>query len=265
MSEHTAASAATQQFRHGRERECKLRRRDAEGVRDRERGERRDDARHERGVIKHTHADDLEREDRRRQRCAEQSREHSAHTAERGDAHVLFVEMEQLPDVAAKAAADLQRGTLAPGAAAEQMRDDGRQVDRRHEQQRHLVAEVDGVDNGVGVLVFHFGQAVDGRDEQAAHRQQPQQPRVRGAECRRPVHAQVKGRADQPADAAGHARDDEPLEKRAHKLPHGARFPLGLFFHIVHGDGVLFYAYLRQIGAYASTIQQNLQKFHRHT
>ena len=170
--------------------------------------------------------------------------------------------MEQLPDIAAEAGADLQCGALAPGAAAEQVRDDGRQVDRRHEQQRHLVAEVNGVDNGVGVLVFHFGQAVDGRDEQAAHRQQP---RVRGAKRRRPVHAQVKGRADQPADATGHARDDEPLEKRAHKLPHGARFPLGLFFHIVHGDGVLFYAYLRQIGAYASTIQQNLQKFHRHT
>ena len=257
--------AQQQQFRHGRERECKLRRRDAEGVRDRQRRERRDDARHERGVIKHAHTDDLERKDRRRQRCAEQSREHSAHTAERGDAHVLFVEMEQLPDVAAKAAADLQCGALAPGAAAEQVRDDGRQVDRRHEQQRHLVAEMDGVDDGVGVLVFHFGQAVDGRDEQAAHRQQPQQPRVRGAECRRPVHAQVKGRADQPADATGHARDDEPLEKRADELPHGARFPFGLFFHIVHGDGVLFYAYLRQIGAYASTIQQNLQKFHRHT
>ena len=50
----------------------------------------------------------------------------------------------------------------------------------------------------------------------------------------------MKGRADQPADAAGHARDDEPLEKRADELPHGARFPFGLFFHIVHGDGVLF-------------------------
>ena len=232
--------AQKQQLRHGRERERKLRRRDAEGVRDRERGERCDDARHERGVIKHAHADDLEREDRCRQRRAEQGREHGAHAAERGDAHVLFIEVEQLPDVAAEAAADLQCGALAPGAAAEQVRDDGRQVDRRHEQQRHLVAEVDGVDDGVGVFVFHFGQAVDGRDEQTAHGQQPQQPRVRGAECRRPVHAQVKGRADQPADAAGHARNDEPLEKRADELPHGARFPFGLFFHIVHGDGFLF-------------------------
>ena len=98
---------------------------------------------------------------------------------------------------------------------------------------------MDGVDDGVGVLVFHFGQAVNARDEQAAHGQQPQQPGVRGAERRRPVHAQVKGRADQPADAAGHARNDEPFEKRADELPHGARFPLGLFFHIVHGENVL--------------------------
>ena len=257
--------AQQQQPRRGRERERKVRRRDAEGIRDRQRRERRDDARHERGVIKHAHADDLEREDRRRQRRAEQGREHGAHAAERGDAHVLFIEVEQLPDVTAEAAADLQRSALAPGAAAEQVRNNGRQIDRRHEQQRHLVAEVDGVDDGVGVLVFHFGQAVNGRDEQAAYGQQPQQPRVRGAKRRRPVHAQVKGRADQPADAAGHARDHEPLEKRAHELPHGARLAFGLFFHIVHGDGVLFAQNLRHISAYASTIQQNLQKFHRHT
>lgn len=257
--------AQQQQPRCGRERERKVRRRDAEGIRDRQRRERRDDARHERGVIKHAHADDLEREDRRRQRRAEQGREHGAHAAERGDAHVLFIEVEQLPDVAAEAAADLQRSALAPGAAAEQVRNNGRQIDRRHEQQRHLVAEVDGVDDGVGVLVFHFCQAVNGRDEQAAYGQQPQQPRVRGAKRRRPVHAQVKGRADQPADAAGHARDHEPLEKRAHELPHGACLAFGLFFHIVHGDGVLFAQNLRHISAYASTIQQNLQKFHRHT
>lgn len=141
----------------------------------------------------------------------EQRREHGAHAAERGDAHILFIEVEQPPDVAAEAAADLQCRALTTGAAAEQMRDDSRQIDRRHKQQRHLVAEVNGVDDGVGVFVFHFGQAVNGRDQQAAHRQQPQQPRVRGAKRRRPVHAQVKGRADQPADAAGHARDNEPF------------------------------------------------------
>ena len=228
-------------------------------------GQRGGDTGQQPGVVQHAHADDLEREDRRRQRRAEQSREHGAHAAERGDAHVLFIEVEQLPDVAAEAAADLQRGALAPGAAAEQVRNNGRQIDRRHEQQRHLVAEVDGVDDGVGVLVFHFGQAVNGRDEQAAYGQQPQQPRVRGAKRRRPVHAQVKGRADQPADAAGHARDHEPFEERADEFPHGARFPFGLFFHIVHGDGVLFAQNLHHISAYASTIQQNLQKFHRHT
>ncbi len=119
------------------------------------------------------------------------------------------------------------------------MRDDGRQIDRRHDQQRHLVAEVDGVDDGIGVLVFHFGQAVNGRDQQAAHRQPPQ-PRVRSAKRRRPVHAQVKGRADQPADAAGHTRDNEPFEERADEFPHGARLAFGLFFHIVHSKSILF-------------------------
>ena len=39
------------------------------------------------------------------------------------------------------------------------------------DRQRHLVAEVDGVDDGVGVLVFHFGQAVNGRDEDVYKRQ----------------------------------------------------------------------------------------------
>lgn len=203
--------AQQQKLRRGRECERELRRRDAEGIGNGERGKRGNDARHERGVVKHAHADDLERENGRGQRCAEQRREHGAHAAERGDAHILFIEVKQPPDVAAEAAADLQRRALTTGAAAKQVRDDGRQIDRRHEQQRHLVAEVNGVDDGIGVLVFHFGQAVNGRDQQAAHRQQPQQPRVRGAKRRRPVHAQVKGRADQPADAAGHARDNEPF------------------------------------------------------
>lgn len=130
--------AQQQKLRRGRECKRELRRRDAEGVGDGERGKRGDDARHERGVVKHAHADDLEREDGRGQRRAEQCREHGAHAAERGDAHVLFIKMEQPPDVAAEAAADLQRRALATGAAAEQMRDDGRQIDRRHEQQRHL-------------------------------------------------------------------------------------------------------------------------------
>ena len=265
-----------QELRRGREHERELRRRDAESVGDGERGQRGNEARHERGVIKHAHADDLEREDGRGQRCAEQCREHGAHAAERGDAHILFIEAEQLPDIAAETAADLQCRALTSGAAAEQVRDDGRQIDRRHKQQRHLVAEMDGVDDGVGALVFHFGQAVNGRDQQAARRQQPQQPRVRGAKRRRPVHAQVKGRADQTADAAGHARDDEPLEERADEFPHGARLALSLFFHIVHGKSILFVyicAANRREQRYYTTESaeipppkpQNLRKLYRRT
>ena len=275
---HGSERRHTQQQKLRRGRECKreLRRRDAEGVGDGERGERGDDARHERGIVKHAHADDLERENGRGQRRAEQCREHGAHAAERGDAHILFIEVEQLPDVAAEAAADLQCRALTTGAAAEQVRDDGRQIDRRHEQQRHLVAEVNGVDDGVGVLVFHFGQAVDGRDEQAAHRQQPQQPRMRGAKRRRPVHAQVEGRADQPADAAGHTRDNEPFEERADEFPHGARLAFGLFFHIVHSKSILFMricAANRREQRYYTTESaeipppeaQNLRKLYRRT
>ena len=212
----------------------KPRRRNAEGAGDAVRHEGRDDARHERRVVKHADADDLQREERGRQRRAEQRGEHGAHAAERGQAHILFVQTEQPPDVTAETPADLQRRALASGAAAEQMRNDRAQIDARHQQQRHLVAEMDGVDDGVRVFVFHFRRVVQPHDEQTAHRQQPQQPGVRRAHPRRPRDAQVEQGADHAADPAGHPGDDEPLDKGLGKLQDGLCF----LFQFVHGGSI---------------------------
>ena len=237
-----------QQRLHRLDRQEKPRRRNAAQARHAVGDQRRDDARHERGIIEHAHADDLQREHRRRQRRAEQGGEHRAHAAERREAHVLFIQMEQLPDLAAETAADLQRRALASRAAAEEVRDHGRKIDARHEQQRHVVAEVDRVDDRVRVLVLHPTEPVKRRDHETADRQQPQHPRIQAAQLRRPLHARVKQRADRPADRAGHARHDQPFEKRqriflrrADVLFQFSRELMQLFLDLMHREERSFF------------------------
>ncbi len=118
ISEHTAASAAAQQQKLRRGRECKreLRRRDAEGVGDGERSKRGDDARHERGIVKHAHADDLTRKWSRSAACRQARTRRSCRRAWR--CAYPFHRGETAARCRGKAAADLQCRALTTGAAA---------------------------------------------------------------------------------------------------------------------------------------------------
>ena len=114
------------------------------------------DAGHQPRVVQHAHADDLQREHGGGEGGAEQSGEHAAHAAQRGQRQILLSQMQQSAGAVADAAADLQGRALAAGAAAAQVGDDGGDEDQRHQQHRYVGAEVYRFDDGVGALALQF-------------------------------------------------------------------------------------------------------------
>ena len=121
--------------------------------------------------------------------------------------------MQQPPRGVADAPADLQRRALSACAAAAQMGQHRGDKDHRHQQHRHVFAKMHGLDDGVGVLALHFGEAVQPRNEQSQHRQQVQDPRVRVPRKGSIVHADVEQRPDHAADAADKAAHRHPLDQ----------------------------------------------------
>ena len=213
-----------------------MRRGDAEDVRHLQREERGHDAGDERGIVYDAHAYDFEGKKRCGERRSEERGEHGAHAAERRKAHVLIVKVKSTAYIAAEAAAYLERRALTPGAAAEEVGYGRGNKDCRDEHQRHLIAEMYGIDNSVGVLVLHLREPVEPRDEKTRDRQEKQQPRVCHARTRRPTDAEVEGRADKTADDARHTRDKQPLDEGPYILPGG----FGFILNKVHEISVLF-------------------------
>ena len=73
---------------------------------------------------------------------------------------------------------------------------------------------MDGFDDVVGAPSLHVGQTVQPHDHHAAHRQQPDDPRLGKAQLRGLLHADVESRADHAADQAHTAADTQPFGQR---------------------------------------------------
>ena len=111
-------------------------------------------------VVQHAHADDLQGKHGGCQRCAEQGGKHAAHAAQSRQRQVLFMQMQQRSCFVADPAADLQRRALTARAAAEKMCDHGGNKDQRHQDDRHFLAEMHRLNNGVGTFPLHLRAAV---------------------------------------------------------------------------------------------------------
>lgn len=73
---------------------------------------------------------------------------------------------------------------------------------------------MDGFDDVVGAAALHVGQTVQSHDRHAAHRQQPDDPRMHEPQLRGLLHADVEGCAHHAADEAHAAADAQPFGQR---------------------------------------------------
>ena len=73
---------------------------------------------------------------------------------------------------------------------------------------------MDGFDDVVGALALHVEAAVQCHDYHAAHRQQPDDPRMRQPQQRGLLHADVESRAYRAAHQAHEAADAHPFGQR---------------------------------------------------
>ena len=149
--------------------------------------------------------------------------------------------MQQLAGAVADAAADLQGGALTSGAAAAQVGDDRGHEDQRHQQQRHVRAKVYRLDDGIGALALQPAQLVQPGDDETAHRQQVQHPRMSQPHLRGVVDAQVEQRAHHAADAAYQTADHDPLQQRRRVETHVV-YVLPHPFHSIYPP---FHSYLQ--------------------
>ena len=194
-----------------------------------------DKAGYEARVVQYADGYDLKGKDRRRERSPEQRREHRAHAAQGHKAHILIVQPEKPAYAVAYPAAYLQRRALASGRAAHQMCYRGGDEYHRHEPDVDFASVVDGVDDAVGALALHFGNAVDSRYGKASCGQEEYEPWVFAPHRRHPVNRQVKGRAHKAAYHARRRRKQHPAVKCSEifsRLYRGA-------FYIRHGSTLL--------------------------
>lgn len=98
-----------------------------------------------------------------------------------------------------------------------------------HKGEGYALAQVDGVYDGVGALALKVGIAVDEGDEHAYGGQEPEQPGEARAQPVGAVHAQVEGRAYEPAGSPGDRGYDEPFCKNAQEPDRSAQFGGNLF------------------------------------
>ena len=114
------------------------------------------------------------------------------------------------------------------------MREGGGKKDRGHQREGHGLALLDGVDDGVRVLVLGVQEMVDEPDHKARRGQKVQKPGMGKAEGRGIADAQVERRAHESPRSAGQMGDQDPFEKAARGLQDLA----GLFFHGKHGQSL---------------------------
>ena len=165
-------------------------------------------------MVQQTHAHHAHGEDRRAQRRAEERREEGRHAGHRRGAQVAVVELHHASDAIADAAAHLQRGALASGRAADEMRQHRREEDRRDQRAGDALARLDLAEDVVGALPLDAQDAVDRDGQQTGGRERVEDPAVALAQLGRELDADVEGRAEQAAEHAHERGDHQPLPQR---------------------------------------------------
>ena len=125
----------------------------------------------------------------------------------------MVVEPQQGAKVPADAAAHLQGSALAAGRAAAQVGEHRAQKDGGHQQDADRLAALHGAENVVGAHALALGHLIKGGDEQTRHRQQKQQPWLRGAQFGRVLDSKVEQGAQKPAEQTHGNRQKEPLQR----------------------------------------------------
>ena len=187
--------------------------------------QRCDKAGDKRHIVKNAHRKYFKGEYRRGQRCTKQCSKYCTHAAHSSYTDIAVVLPEQPSHLAADAAADLQRCPLAAGAAAHHMGEHRGKKNHRRQHQGYLLPKVDGMDNVVGSLPLHLGDAIDPDHQKARRRHQIQQPRMRTTQGRHRIHAHVERRTNQAAHQSNAGRDHGPFEKSLSIVGRARRFP----------------------------------------
>ena len=128
--------------------------------------------------------------------------------------------MQELARLVANAAADLQRRTLAPGAAAAQVRKHCGQKNNRHQLHRYVLSEVDGFNDGVRALAPDASRLIEPHNHKSRKRQQIEDPRVAQPLGRRIVDADVEQRSHEAADRADQRPEYQPFGQHNHISRH---------------------------------------------
>ena len=87
------------------------------------------------------------------------------------------------------------------------------QKDGGHQQNADRFAALHGAENVVGAHAIALCYLIKGSDEQTRHRQEEQQPGLRGAQFCRVLDGKVEQGAQKPAEQTHGNRQKEPLQR----------------------------------------------------
>lgn len=172
-----------------------------------------DYAGHQSGIVHDAHAYHLHGEDGRRHGRPEEGGKGGAHAAHGHDVPVLLIEAEPSADGAPDAAAQLQRGALPAGGAAQQMGDQGGEENQRRHAQGQPVAGMDGGEHQVrSAVLFMLEQVVSAYDKEAAEGQQPDEPGALRPGLGDARQAEVEEGAHNPYCGSRNGGEDNPFQ-----------------------------------------------------
>ena len=137
----------------------------------------------------------LHTEQSRCQRCAEQTGKDCTHTCHYQNFPVVFLQIKPLRQRRRHGTAQLQRRTLTARRTAEEVGNGGCQEDRGRYHRAHRMAVQGCLNDLIGSFVcLHMKQSVNGYRQQAAHRQQENQPGMLSAHMGNKVQCMMEHR-----------------------------------------------------------------------
>ena len=167
------------------------------------------------GVVHDAHALHLHGKDGGADGGAKEGGEAGSHAGHGDHPLVSVIQMQQLPQLVAHAAANLQRRPLSAGAAAGQVGEDGGDEDEGHLADVELSGISDGGQDELGAaIVVHVQNVIQCQDDQTGQGQAEQDPKVRLPKGGHLGQTEGKGRAHQPHCAAHQHRQSHPLAER---------------------------------------------------
>ena len=170
------------------------------------------------GIIKNSNTDKLQCKYRRCDRRSEQGRKDCRHAAQCCKTKVFIVQVEERSYICANTSTDLERSTFATGRSATNVGNQGGNKDAGRQQDRSPGAFPNGINYGIGVLVFHFGHRIHQSNERPACRQEPDQPWIHFPKSGGIPDRQIKDASNDSADETGEQCDQDPFEKRPDQL-----------------------------------------------